>query len=109
MSNRIISESYVQSVISTISNEFSPCAGAVFSDRHGFLIASQINYKDRFSEEMLALQSITKRKLVDFKGYSKYLRKISKDVNLFIVAKKNLQNLIRFKRLKNGILKKISI
>ena len=109
MPNRIISEEYVQSTISKISNEFPACAAAVFSDRHGFLIGSQINSKSKFNEEMLAIQSITKRKLVNFKGYSKYYRKISKDVNLFIVVKKRIQNSVKFRRLKKGILKKISI
>jgi hypothetical protein len=109
MENSIISEGYVQTIISDISNEFPACAAAVFSDRHGFLIASQINFKDIFNEEMLAIQSVTKRKLVNFKGYSKFHRKISKDVNLFIVAKKNVQNLAKFRKLKKGILKKISL
>lgn len=109
MPNSIISEGYVQTIISEISKEFPACAAAVFSDQNGFLIASQINFKDKFNEEMLAIQSVTKRKLVNFKGYSKFHRKISKDVNLFIVAKKNVQNLAKFRKIKKGILKKISL
>ena len=104
MSNDFIDEESVQTLMNTIS-EFSPnCIATVMADNHGFLIASKLSrmYSSVLDTELLALQAITNRQIVDLKGYKILKRKIASDVNLFVITKKK-----RFKSIKRNKLKKI--
>lgn len=100
--SKILSELEVNSLMTSISNAFPSCVAAAVADNDGFLIGShntEIEQKKEFDENLLALQTISNRKFIDSQGFQKYIKSISDEINLILIAKKDRYNLVNYNRM----------
>ena len=100
--SKILSELEVNSLMNSISNSFPSCVAAAVADNDGFLIGShntKIAQKKEFDENLLALQTVSNRKFIDSKGFYKYIKSLSDEINLILIAKKDRYNLVNYNRM----------
>ncbi|MHA1820346.1 MAG: hypothetical protein ACTSU2_08090 [Promethearchaeota archaeon] len=93
-------ESIADNFIDKVLNYFPNYKAAVLADKHGFLIASKKtgDLKD-LDDNLLALQTISQRNILNLKKTQKFKKKINDNVHLMIVAKRSKFNLANYKRL----------
>ncbi|MCP4762078.1 MAG: hypothetical protein GY870_09865 [archaeon] len=99
--NDIIDESTLQDFMKTVTQILPMCVASVLTDNDGFVVASHMKHRN-LNDELIALQSKTqKRRLINLQGYKKYSKRLSQDVELFLVTKdeqiteQNYRRLIR--------------
>ncbi|MHA1729757.1 MAG: hypothetical protein ACTSWY_13665 [Promethearchaeota archaeon] len=99
ISNELVKEQEIESFLGTIKENWNSLVAAVVTDEHGFLMGGHLKKELEFNEELLALQAVCDREIIDLKGFYKYFIPCSKGVNLYIVARKNRYNLANYNRL----------
>ncbi len=90
-SSHLVNKQMLESFTKKIKEIFPTFVATVVTDRHGFLMHSEIH--NSLDENLLALHAVAnKRKIVDLSNYHSLIRPLSRNVKLLLLLEKSWDN-----------------
>ncbi len=94
----ILTENQVESFLQSMARSFPKCVAGVIADENGFILASLKN-NQQLNENMLALQAISNKRIVNLTSYRKIIKPLGNGLKVMLVLEQDNRNLVSYKKL----------